>query len=233
MEAGRAAAEVPAAAVHRAGGNMKHYIAGTDRQKVTLAIKKAELLTSGEIVVIAAHQSDDYVHVPIHIATGAALAVPFLLPLLSRFFPWTAVSLFWVFMTQLLVFIIVAIVLSHHPFRYWVTPKKLMRKYAHRNAATQFLAVNTHGTGGRTGILIFVSLLEHYCEVIGDTAIASKVSRQTWQSIIDEMVPHLRSGNLTEGLVHAVDRCGHELAKHFPPGTPNPNERPDHFIVLN
>ncbi len=212
---------------------MRHDIAATDRQKVTLAIKKAELLTSGEIVVIAARQSDDYVHVPIHIASGAALAVPFLLPLLSRFFPWAAVSLFWVFMTQLLVFIIVAIVLSYHPFRYWVTPKKLMQKYAHRNAAIQFLAVNTHGTGGRTGVLIFVSVLERYCEIIGDTAITSKVSYQTWQTIIDEMLPHLRAGDLTQGLVQAVDRCGHELAKHFPQGTANPNELPDHFIVLN
>jgi putative membrane protein len=204
-----------------------------ERQRVALAIKKAELLTSGEIVVVAARQSDDYVHVPIHIAAGVALAVPFIMPWLARFFPWTAVSLFWVFVAQLVTFIIMALVLSQHPFRYWVTPKKLMQKYAHRNAAAQFLAVNTHGTQGRTGVLIFVSLLERYCEVIGDTAISRKVSNATWQSIVDEMIPHLRDGDLTEALVHAVERCGHELAKHFPPGTDNPNELPDHFIVLN
>lgn len=212
---------------------MKPDLAATERQKVTLAIKKAELLTSGEIVVVAARQSDDYVHVPLHIAAGVALAVPFVLPFVSRFFPWSAISLFWVFMAQLLVFIAVATVLSLPPLRYWVTPKKLMHKYAHRNAAAQFLTVNTHGTGGRTGVLIFVSLEERYAEIIGDTAIASKVSQATWQSIIDEMIPHLRDGRLTEGLVHAVERCGHELARHFPPGAANPNELPDHFIVLD
>jgi putative membrane protein len=212
---------------------MKHDVPPSERQKVTLAIKKAELLTSGEIVVIAARQSDDYVHVPIHIASGIALAMPFILPLLARFFPWTSVPLFWVFVTQLVTFIIVALVLSQQPLRYWVTPKKLMRKYAHRNAAAQFLAVNTHGTQGRTGVLIYVSLLERYCEVIGDTAIASKVNQATWQSIVDEMLPQLRDGELTEALVHAVERCGRELAKHFPPGAVNPNELPDHFIVLN
>jgi putative membrane protein len=204
-----------------------------ERQKVSLAIKKAELLTSGEIMVVAARQSDDYVHVPLHIAAGAALAVPFLLPLLARFFPWTAVPLLWVFVTQLLVFIIVALVLSQAPFRYWVTPKKLMHKYAQRNAAMQFLVANTRNTEGRTGVLIFVSLLERYCEIIGDTAIARKVDNKTWQSIVDEMLLHLRDGKLTDALVHAVDRCGHELAKHFPPGSANPNELPDHFIVLN
>jgi putative membrane protein len=34
-------------------------------------------------------------------------------------------------------------------------------------------------------------------------------------------------------LAHAVERCGKVLARHFPPGTPNPNELPDHFIVLD
>ena len=212
---------------------MKSELSHAERQKVTLAIKKAELLTSGEIVVVAARQSDDYIHVPLHIAAGIALAMPLLLPFASRFFSWSVVPLSGVFLTQLIAFIIVALVLSHHPFRYWVTPKKLMRKYAQRNAASQFLAVNTHGTGGRTGVLIFVSLAERYYEIIGDVAIASKVTHATWQKIIDEMRPFLRDGRTTEGLVLAVERCGHELAQHFPPGTSNPNELPDHFIVLN
>jgi putative membrane protein len=203
-----------------------------ERQKVTLAIKKAELLTSGEIVVIAAHQSDDYIHVPLHAATGLALATPFVVPFFARLFPWASVAVSTVFAIQLAVFIVAALLLSFPPVRYAITPKSLMHKYAHRNAASQFLAVNTHGTHGRTGVLIFVSLLERYCHIIGDTAIASKVDHKVWVSIIDEMRPHLRGGDLTEALVHAVERCGKELATHFPPGAENPNELPDHFIVL-
>ncbi len=212
---------------------MEADLSHSQRQQVTLAIKKAELLTSGEIIVIAARQSDDYLHVPIHIAAGVALAVPFIMPWASRFFTWAVTPLYWVFVVQLLTFIVVALLLSLSPLRYWVTPKKLMNKCTHRNAATQFLAVNAHGTGGRTGVLVFVSLLERYCEIIGDTAIAQKVNQQTWQKIIDEMLPALRDGRLTDALVLAIDRCGHVLAQHFPPGSENPNELPDHFIVLN
>lgn len=204
-----------------------------ERQKVTMAIKKAELLTSGEIVVIAARQSDDYIHVPIHAATGFALAVPFILPMLSQLFPWAAVPLNWVFTTQLLVFVTLALLLSFPPLRYAITPKSLMHKYAKRNAAAQFLAINAHGTGGRTGVLIFVSLLERYCEIIGDTAIAKNVPHATWVAIIEQMRPSLRSGDLTQALVHAVERCGVELQEHFPPGTENTNELPNHFIVMN
>ena len=211
---------------------MNFDIPTSERHKVTAAIAQAERHTSGEIVVIAAHQSDDYLHVPLHIAAALALAVPFILPLLAHLFPWTAISLFWVFLIQLAVFIVVAVVLSLAPLRFYITPKRLMHKYAHANAASQFLAVNLHGTGGRTGVLIFVSLLERYCEIIGDTAIASKVGHAEWQSIVDDVLPIMHGGNVSDGLAHAVVRCGEVLARHFPPGAPNPHELPDHFIVL-
>lgn len=230
-----------AAAAHRADGDMLMWgplswsddLSPAERSKVTLAIKKAELQTSGEVVVVAARASDDYIHVPIHIAAACALAVPFLMPFIARFFPWSAISIPWVFATQLIVFIIVALILSLPFFRYAITPNKLMRKYAHRNAATQFLALNTHGTGGRTGVLIFVSLLERYIEVIGDTAIAQKVTKADWQKIIDAMLPMLANKQTTDALVLGVEHCGAILKQHFPEGSNKTNELPDHFIVLN
>ena len=211
---------------------MKDNVTKSDRHAVVAAIKDAELKTNGEIMVVVAKQSDDYVHVPIHIAAGMALGVPFVLPWAARFFPWASVTLWWVFAIQLIVFIVVALVLSQSWFRYLVTPRRLMRKYAHRNAATQFLAVNAHGTGGRTGVLIFVSLLERYVEIVADTAIAAKVSHADWQRIVDQMLPLLKAQKLTEALVLGVELSGEKLAKHFPPSAANPNELPDHFIVL-
>lgn len=212
---------------------MKDNVTKSDRHAVVAAIKAAELKTSGEIIVVVANQSDDYVHVPIHIAAGMALAVPFVLPWAARFFPWASVTLWWVFAIQLMVFIVVALLLSQSWFRYFVTPRMLMRKYAHRNAATQFLAINAHRTGGRTGVLIFVSLLEHYVEIVADTAIAAKVSHADWQRIVDQMLPLLKVHQLTDALVLGVEHSGEKLAKHFPPSATNPNELPDHFIVLS
>ena len=211
---------------------MKINVTKSDRQAVVAAIKTAELKTSGEIMVVVAKQSDDYVHVPIHIAAGMALAVPFVLPWLARFFPWAAVTLWWVFAVQLILFIVVALVLSQSWFRYLVTPRRLMRKYAHRNAATQFLAVNGHSSGGRTGVLIFVSLLERYVEIVADTAISAKVSHADWQRIVAQMLPLLKADKLTAALVLGVEQSGEKLAKHFPPSATNPNELPDHFIVM-
>jgi putative membrane protein len=204
-----------------------------ERKKVVSAIRQSEKKTSGEIVAVVARQSDEYHHVPLHVAAGIALATPLIVKLIERFFPWSTFPLGWLFALQLLIFIVVAIVLSLPPLRYWVTPKSLMRKYASRHAAWQFLAVGAHGTGGRTGVLIFASLLERHAEIVADTAITAKVPQARWQAIIDDMLPLMRENRVADAFAQAIEACGQELATHFPPGSHNPNELPDHFIVLD
>jgi hypothetical protein len=62
----------------------RYWVDEFDRQ-VSAAIKAAEKDTSGEIVVVLAHRSDDYLHVPLHYAAAAALA-------LRSFCIWVVVS---------------------------------------------------------------------------------------------------------------------------------------------
>lgn len=207
-------------------------VTDSDRERIKAAIQNAEKTTIGEIVVVVAYRSDDYLHVPLHIATAAALAVPLLLPLLSRPLGWLPTPIAWLFVYQLVTFIVVALALSIPPLRHYMTPRSLMRKYAHRHASTQFLASNIHTTRTRTGVLIFVSLLERYCEIIADVAVSEKVPRGTWQAIIDEMLARIRAGDLADGLETGVARCAELLAKHFPPDSLNPDELPDHLIII-
>ena len=204
-----------------------------DREQVVCAIREAESRTSGEIVVVIATQSDDYIHVPLHVAAGIALIIPLALPGLAPIFPWATISLPWVFLLQLACFILLALILSIPRIRYALTPKPLMHKYAHRHASTQFLGIKVHGTEGRTGLLIFVSLIERYCEIVADVAISSKVNNSDWRSVINEMLPLLRRRQHAEALILGIKRCGDFLAEHFPPGMPNPNELPDHLIIIN
>ena len=51
-------------------------IDASGRQRVVSTIRQAERQTNGEIVVVVATQSDDYIHVPLHVAAAVALAVP-------------------------------------------------------------------------------------------------------------------------------------------------------------
>jgi putative membrane protein len=202
------------------------------RDRVVDAIVEAERRTSGEIVVTAARESDDYIHVPLHIAAAAAFVAGLGLAFVQWRGTWYEIGLWQLLTAQLAVFLAVALVLSLEGVRPLVTPRRLMVKYAHRNAASQFLALNAHTTRGRTGLLIFVSQLERYCEIIGDAAISARVPQSEWQSIVDAVLPMMREGRVAEALVMATERCGDVLAKHFPPQADNPGELPDRFIVL-
>ncbi len=204
-----------------------------DREKIEAEIKAQETLTSGEIVVVVASHCDDYIHVPIHIAAACALAVPLALPLIEWFFPWSSLPFRWIFMIQLAVFILVALVLSLEMFRWWVTPNAMKRKYASRFAAAEFLALDLHRTSGRTGVLIFVALRERYIEIIADVAAADHVSNGDWQKIIDDMLPLLRKEQTTDALILGVGRCGEALAQHFPPRARNPNELPNKVVLVD
>jgi putative membrane protein len=212
---------------------MSMHIAAADRDSVEAEIKREETHTSAEIVVVVASQCDDYIHVPLHIAAAVALAVPLLLPMFASWLPWSSMPLRWIFIAQMVVFIVTALVLECEPLRYYVTPRRLMRKYTHRFAAAEFLAVNIHATKGRNGLLIFASLLERHVEIVTDLGIAKRIPDAVWQQIVNEMIPLLRADQLNEALLHGVKRCGKELAQEFPLGRRNPNELPDKVILVD
>ncbi len=211
----------------------RHDLSPTARARVTEAVGAAEKNTSGEIVVVAARMSSDHVHVPLHIATGVALAMPLLTPFFEFFSDWEEVTMFAQFFWQLIVFIVVALVFSIPQIRYLVTPKRIMRRNAHNLAAAQFLRFNLSDTKARTGVLIFVSLFERYVEIIGDRSIAEKLKHSDWQKIVDQMLPLMRNKKTPEALVFGVEHCGALLAEHFPRRGKSTNELPNTFIVLN
>jgi putative membrane protein len=58
------------------------------------------------------------------------------------------------------------------------------------------------------------------------------VPKGTWQQIVDDFTREISAGHAVDGFVHAIGRIGGHLAEHFPPGSRDPNELPDHLIVL-
>jgi len=196
------------------------------RSRIAQAIAEAERDTSGEIVVVIAPRCDDYAFVPLAWAAIIALAVP---PMLYAFFWLSPVTIYGIAVAT---FAMLAMLLGMWPVRLAVTPRALRRKHARRCAREQFLTQELHTTQSRTGVLIFVALAERYCEIIADTAVVAKVPPRSWQDIVDRLLGEIRSGRGVSGLAGAIAAAGAILAEHFPPGAENPDELPDHLIVL-
>lgn len=198
-----------------------------NEQRIANAIASSESQTSGEIVAVVARESSSYLYAPFLWSALIALLVPWPLIVIT----WWPVI--WIFGVQLLVFLILVSVLLMRPIRYALVPKSIKHRTAHRRAVEQFLAQNLHTTKGRTGVLIFVSIAERYAEIIADTEIDAKVADAEWHDMVHALTRTIGAGNPTEGFVKTIERVGAHLAKSFPPGTADPNELPDHLIVLD
>jgi putative membrane protein len=194
-------------------------------EAVSAAIRAAEQNTSGQIVCVLARSSSAYAHIPILWASALALIVPW--PLID-FTPWSVQR---IFLVQLVVFLVAALVFSWMPLRLLLVPRAAQRARAHRAALEQFVVRRVAHTKNRTGILIFVSLAEHYARIVADEGIAQKVPNTEWQATIDAMVSHMRSGQIAAGFAAAIERCGTVLAAHAPPNG-STNELPDRLYVM-
>ncbi len=202
------------------------FISKNDQERIGVAIAAAEKKTSGEIVAVLSGESASYLHVPFLWAALIALIVPW--PLV--YFTWWPVQ--WIYFVQLGAFLLILLLTLPRRVRYALVPSSVKRERAHRRAVEQFLVQNLHTTTGRTGVLIYVSVAERYAEIVADTGIDAKVPKGTWQSIVDELTSNIAASRAGEGFVLAVERSGALLAEHFPPGTHDPNELPNHLIVI-
>ena len=194
-------------------------------EAVSAAIREAEQHTCGQIICVLTRSSSAYAHIPILWASALALMMPW--PLID-FTPWSVQR---IFLIQLMVFLVAALVFSWMPLRLLLVPRPTQRARAHRAAIEQFVIRRVAHTKNRCGILIFVSLGEHYARIIADEGIAQKVPNTEWQSAIDALISHMRTGEIAAGFIAAIARCGSVLAAHAPPDG-SANELPDRLYVM-
>ena len=197
-----------------------------DRVAIAAAIRAAEQHTCGQIVCVLARSSSDYSAVPIQWAAVLALIVPW--PLIY----FTQLTVQRIFLAQIVVFIVAALILSWSPLRMALVPRAVRRARAHRGAIEQFFLRGLANTRHRCGVLIFVSMAEHYARIVADRGIATKVVQSEWQDAIDALTGHMRDGRIAAGFIAAIERCGAVLAAHAPPDGA-PDELPDRIFVLS
>ena len=103
-----------------------------------------------------------------------------------------------------------------------------------RAAERAFTRLRIGHTRGHNGVLIFVAPWRRRFAILGDDGIHRRVEDGFWDATASALVQAFRAGDLTGGLVRAIETIGARLAVHFPvpPGAGgNPNELPDHVAV--
>lgn len=215
------------------------FLSETEKAALIAKINHAESKTRAEIVTVIAQQSDGYRYIPILWSALAALCVP------GIYFAWLTIStsgwvvpsealnaVRWLYPLQVLVFLGLGMLFQVPQARMWMIPKSVKFQRAARHAREQFFLQNLHQTSGQTGILVFVSVAEHYVEIIVDNAIAEVVDNELWTDTVEEFIKHVRRGEIAAGFDNTIEHCRQVLWEHFPAPDGRPDELPNHLIEV-
>lgn len=114
--------------------------------------------------------------------------------------------------------------------RVFVRPARAAEMVAEQ-ALQEFQRHALHETEGRTGVLLFVSLLERRAIVLGDKGIDAKVEPDQWTRTTRALVDGIRSGSLRAGLEAGIRSAADVLETHFPWEQGDRNEIPDRIVL--
>lgn len=195
--------------------SLENYLSEEEQNQIAEAVEMAEGKTSGEIVPYVLRSSDAYEEA---YWRGSAFLMVFTVVffLVIRYLCdyWFSISLF-----ELLFMIFGggafgAVLTFFFPrIRILLAGKHLIEERVSAKAAQVFLSEDISSTQERTGILIFLSLLEHQVVVLGDKGINEKVSKQDWEGIVSQTVRSIKDENVSAGLIEGIRACGNLLTK--------------------
>lgn len=210
------------------------YFSQADKERIQAAVKSAEQKTSGEIVPYVVEMSDFYEVAEWRaaglcgfIALGAFAGV-------RRFTDaWLPIDLAEVALVVILASCLGALLVRFAPpFKRFFAGRHLLERRVHQRAAEAFIAEEVFATSARTGIMIFLSLLEHKVLVVGDAGISAKVKKSEWDDVVRTIVGATRRGKPADGIVSAVQQCGTLLQREGVKVRPDDtDELPDNLRI--
>lgn len=187
------------------------------------AIERVEGASAAEIVVAVRHHSGSYLHADVIVGAAAAFgALAFML--FSRFEfglwailldPFLAGGLVGLFATQL------------PAVRRWLTPAGARRRRVRAAAQAAFFERGVRLTRARTGVLVYVSLLERAVEVVADRGVTDAIPAQEWQVACAPIERALRATMNGVAVADAIGGLADVCAAYLERGHDDANELAD------
>jgi putative membrane protein len=100
-----------------------------------------------------------------------------------------------------------------------------------QGAVQAFHEKGLYRTRKNTGVLFFISLLEHKVWVLADKGIYEKIDQETLNRFAQAVSQGIREGRACDALCQAIKDAGEILAKHFPLTPGDTNELPDRVMT--
>lgn len=217
------------------GSKAANFFSEQEVSKIKTAVLRAESGTAGEIVPMVVDRSDSYreAEVLASVLTSAILALLVeaalqLSMLWSSGTEWTqgrletvpalhAISVWTYIPLVFLLFFPVRLVFRRFDrLKLLFVSRRRIAEAVRERAVRAFYEKELYRTKDETGVLIFISLLEHKVWILGDRGIDRKIPELFWQTHAGELSRGVREERACEALCSVIASCGEELARHFP-----------------
>ena len=261
MEVFQAEAGVSAAADHREAGKRKFIMkikaselfGPEDKECIANSIKKAEAETSGEIAIMVLDSSDSYSEAETFGAFVLSGFFSVLFELIKSFFlgfepGWEYGNLnfpynffieaaknasIWTYIPMVFIlYFVFKFILSKLPeIKILFVSGRRIEETVRERAVMAFYEKELYKTKDETGILIFISLLEHRVWILGDRGINAKIDPDFWREIATDLSAGIKKNEHGKSACQAISKCGEALTIHFPVKKDDINELTDEVIL--
>jgi putative membrane protein len=202
-----------------------------EQEEITRTVQRVEQQTSGESVPMVVSASHTYPEAELTGATVLALPLALIAALVTRALFWWQGELLWLFLALLPLFFVGARLLMRHPvlLRLFISSERAAAE-VERTAFTHFYAAGLQATRDATGVLIYISVLEHRVWILGDRGINQQLPPHTWEQAVSRLTAGIREKRQGAALCATIEEIGDLLRTHFPLKQDDRNELSDLII---
>ncbi len=197
-----------------------------DLSRIATAVKVAEQNTSGEIVPVILKQSDLYPAA--HFRLSLVVGITFAIGCYYGYEFEDPITLLWFQLPGMLIGYLLAYIPQIK--RAFSTGQELSEE-SYQRAVQVFHEHNVSMTRDRTGIMIFITLLERKVYIMADAGINQQVADDYWDQMVATLVESIKNGRAVEGLEEAIKECGNSLSSAFPRQSDDQNEISDDLVT--
>lgn len=211
----------------RMGKKAETFFSEDDKKKIAESVRSVECCTIGEVAVMVVNSSDEYREATV---LGSVLLGSGISLLVSEAF--LNASLNYFILLSFLFFPIMWMLLHYLPaLKTSFVGRGRLEEAVRERAVRAFYEKGLYKTKANTGVLFFISLLEHKVWVLADKGIYEKIDQHTLNTYALTVSKGIKEGRACDALCLAIKDAGDILTKHFPLTPGDTNELSDHVMT--
>lgn len=196
-------------------------------RRIEESTRAVECCTIGEVAAMVVDSSDQYADTEL---LGGIFLGSFVSLLVTVFFFQSSL---WFYIPLSILFSLPCRMLFRNilPLKRSLIGAGRIEAVVRQRAVGAFHEKGLYKTRKHTGVLFFISLLEHKVWVLADKGIYEKIDQETLNRFARAVSQGIKEGRACDALCQAIKDAGEILAKHFPLTPGDTNELSDRVMT--